>query len=215
MSETLLKSQQAFGGDGWQPAKETWAYASATTITVPSGAASKYQKGDKIKFTQTTVKYAYIVTVADTLLTVVNNGAVVVADAAISANYYSHQENPMGFPDWFDYSPTLTWTNKPTSPTQVARFKLEGKMVHFYYYFSGTASGSNSTAFIITGPIQGAYQSGVFCYAFSALITTSLSNEALMVGATATYWAGNNTICVNFASGNYRLGLVSGEYEIV
>ncbi len=57
MTQTLLKSQQAFGGDGWQPANETWTYASATTITVPSGAASKYAKGDKIKLTQTTVKY--------------------------------------------------------------------------------------------------------------------------------------------------------------
>ena len=87
--------------DGWIPASESWSYASATTITVPSGAGSKYQKGDKIKLTQTTVKYFYIVGVADTVLTVTGGTDYTVADAAITANFYSKAENPQGFPDWF------------------------------------------------------------------------------------------------------------------
>jgi hypothetical protein len=58
--------------DGWIPATGSWSYASASTINVPTGAASIYQKGDKLKLTQPTlgVKYFYIITVADTLLTV-------------------------------------------------------------------------------------------------------------------------------------------------
>lgn len=84
--------------DGWVDAAESWAYASANTITVPSGAASKYAKGDKIKITQTTVKYFYVVGVADTVLTVTGGSDYTVANAAISANYYSHQVSPVGFP---------------------------------------------------------------------------------------------------------------------
>src|ERR1035437_3000227 len=33
--------------DGWTPVSDSWIYASASTITVPSGAASLYQKGDR------------------------------------------------------------------------------------------------------------------------------------------------------------------------
>ena len=93
--------------DGWVDAAESWAYASPTTITVPSGAAAKYTKGDKIKLTQTTVKYFYIVGVADTVLTVTGGSDYTVANAAITANYYSHQANPIGFPASFAYTVSL------------------------------------------------------------------------------------------------------------
>ena len=45
--------------DGWISADETWAYASATTITVPAGATSKYSAGDKIKLNQSIPLSAY------------------------------------------------------------------------------------------------------------------------------------------------------------
>ena len=88
--------------DGWTPARAAWAYASADsptfTITVPSGAASKYSVGDRIKLTQTTVKYFIITAVADTVLTVYGGTDYTLVDAAISLNYYSHQKAPLGFP---------------------------------------------------------------------------------------------------------------------
>lgn len=85
--------------DGWTLANETWTYATASTITVPTGATSRYQVGDKIKLTQTTVKYFRVVTVADTLLTVTGVGfnTYTVVNAAISANYYSRSEAPLGY----------------------------------------------------------------------------------------------------------------------
>ena len=107
--------------DGWTPASETWTYASASTITVPSGATAKYAKGDKIKWTQTTVKYGTITAVADTLLTIQVNTDYIVDNAVISANYYSHNASPVGFPKVFNLaSPTFTttgtaFTNQPSS----------------------------------------------------------------------------------------------------
>lgn len=133
MTETFLKGQQAFSEDGWQRANETWTYASASTITVPSGAASRYQKGDRVKWTQTTVKYGVIVTVADTLLTIAVNTDYTVANAAITANYYSHQANPLGYPTWFTYTPnfnTGSFDNgsggQPTISN--ARLRIDGSM---------------------------------------------------------------------------------------
>lgn len=84
---------------GWAPANETWEYASATTITVPSGATSRYQKGDKIRLKQGGgYKYFYIVSVADKLLTVTGGSDYTVANAAITDNYYSKAMNPQGWP---------------------------------------------------------------------------------------------------------------------
>ena len=103
--------------DGWTPVSSTWTYASASTITVPSGAASIYQKGDRIKWTQTTVKYGVIVAVADTLLTIAVNTDYTVANAAISSIYYSHQANPLGYPHWFNYTPSITYAGGTTDPT--------------------------------------------------------------------------------------------------
>jgi len=84
--------------DDWKEVDDTWTYASATTITVPSGAASLYQVGDKIKITQTTDKFFYISAVADTVLTVNGAGLYTVADAAITAKSYSRAHQPFGFP---------------------------------------------------------------------------------------------------------------------
>jgi hypothetical protein len=109
--------------DGWTAATGSWTYASASTITVPSGAASLYQKGDRIKWTQTTVKYGVIVGVADTLLTIAVNTGYVVTNAVISANYYSHQLNPIGYPHWFPF--TSTFSKKGNKATFVGKFNVD------------------------------------------------------------------------------------------
>ena len=105
--------------DGWIPVADTWTYASATTINVPSGAASIYSPGDKIKLTQTTVKRFYIITVADTLLTVVGASTETVANAAITLPYYSHAKNPLGWVQTFKIG-LGTATNSGTDATSTS-----------------------------------------------------------------------------------------------
>lgn len=163
MPQTQLKSQQAFGGDGWQLANETWTYASATTITVPSGAASKYAKGDKIKLTQTTVKYFYIIGVADTVLTVTGGSDYTVANEAISANYYSHESSPIGFPDWFNWTPA--YTGFSSNPTIQSQFSLKGRTC-FIKGYPSSAGTSNATSFKLTLPIAPSTSSAKRSYAY-------------------------------------------------
>lgn len=144
----------AASSDGWTAANETWTYASDSTITVPTGAASRYQKGDRLKFTQTTVKYAVVVTVADTLLTIAVNTDYTVANAAITANYYSHQANPVGYPQFFNWTPSYTsgggaFTNAPT--TNLARFSVIGNVCFVQLFFTYNATSGGSGATIVTG----------------------------------------------------------------
>ena len=47
LTSPIINTPTIRNWDGWISANETWVYASATTITVPSGAASKYQKGTR------------------------------------------------------------------------------------------------------------------------------------------------------------------------
>lgn len=134
--------------DGWNSIGDTWTYASATTITVPAGAATYYSVGDKIKLTQTTVKYFYIVAVADELLTVTGGSDYTVANAAITDIYVSKMESPVGFPDIFAFDTTTDgWAS---TSSKIAQFWITGRTVNVRYYVLGT---SNKTTTTLTLPV--------------------------------------------------------------
>ena len=130
---------------GWIIANEAWTYASATTITVPSGAAAKYSVGDKIRLTQTTVKYFYITAVADTLLTVTGGSDYTLTNAAITLNYYSHETSPVGFPQVFNWSPTVANFTIGNGLIEAA-FSMIGKTVRCRFTFQLGSTSSLSGA---------------------------------------------------------------------
>jgi hypothetical protein len=108
--------RQDISSDGWLPILGTFTYASATTINVSSGAASIYSVGDKIRFQNNdsgTYLYGYIITVADTLLTIIGDA---VPNATLTDAYYSKVATPLNFPQWFQLG-TPTWTTNGTAFT--------------------------------------------------------------------------------------------------
>lgn len=92
--------------DGWVAAGETWTYASADdptyTFTISGDKTAKYQAGMRIKWTQTTVRYAIITKVAysapNTTITLYGGADYDLDNAAISNPYYSPVKCPFGFP---------------------------------------------------------------------------------------------------------------------
>lgn len=143
------------GDDAWTPVSVTWTYGSATTINVPTGAASLYQIGDKIKITQTTEKFFYVIAVADTLLTVTGGSDYTVANATITSPYYSHAENPVGFPSNFNWAPART-VSGGTVPTytekDISYFRINGGIligaISWVNLSGGTAgAGGNNLTF--------------------------------------------------------------------
>lgn len=127
---------------GWKGVSGSWSYASASTIIVPSGAASLYNKGYKFKLTaNSVVLQGYIVGVADTLLTVAGDA---LTNHAFSSVYYSKTENPLDFPDCFDWpSAPVGWGGSP--PTTVARFKIKGKVCSGDIFQTNTGTSTTTT----------------------------------------------------------------------
>jgi hypothetical protein len=156
---TITASQLNGLTTGWIPASETWEYASATTITVPSGAEDKYQKGDKIRLKQGgDYKYWPIVDVDDTLLTIAENDDYTLADAEITDNYYSKMENPQGFPGSFNFTPGISYSGGSTDPTsttiQEAVLQINGNMATVLISATVDWGSGNRTRINFTSPVQ-------------------------------------------------------------
>jgi len=83
---------------GFTASGESWTYASASTITVPTDATVKYAKGMVIKITQTTggTKYGTIINVASTLLTIAWRNGATLANEAITSPSYAVGASPVG-----------------------------------------------------------------------------------------------------------------------
>ncbi len=145
---------------GWI-AGEAWTYVSATTFTVASDVTARYAKGDRIKLTQTTVKYFYVTNVSAfgsgvTTITVNGGSDYTLANAAITSPLFSKESTPNGFPQWFNWTPTLTGFGAAADPTNtVYRFNIVGRMINLMIR-QGTAGTSNATTFTISLPVTAA-----------------------------------------------------------
>lgn len=88
--------------NGWTPAGETWTQISETTFRISGDKTGKYQVNDKIKLTQTTVKYFRITGISysspNTTVTVDGFGISTLVSGTITNPYYSKMETPQGFP---------------------------------------------------------------------------------------------------------------------
>lgn len=157
--QILQTGDVSISTDGWTLDTDTWVYASASTFTIAGvDKTAIFTPGTRIKFTQTTVKYGIVVSSSfstNTTVTIAVNNDYTIANAAITLPYYSYQANPQGYPGWFTFTPSETWSNPPTSRTTYARYSVVGRQLTMLFGTQGTANGSNSSANIqITAPIN-------------------------------------------------------------
>lgn len=156
LNEFLQIAHSADGTlDGWNSdTANTWTYASASTFTVSGDRTAVFVKGTRLRFTQTTVKYATVVgsshAAGTTTVTIAVNVDYVLANAAISVNSYSYMVSPQGYPLWFNYTPTYVgFSSAPAAGT--AQFQIIGRV--FKINHSYNAGTSNATTFTISIPV--------------------------------------------------------------
>jgi len=126
-----LDAEIASKNDGWNVLGATLTYASASTINTNVDLTGIIGIGDKVKFTQTTVKYFVVTAITSSLITFAANTDYVVANAAITSKYYSHSESPFGFPQWFNFTPVF---NNVTlgNGSVLGKFNISNKIANVY-----------------------------------------------------------------------------------
>jgi len=145
-SDTVINTKITGLNNGWVEVTDTWTYASAKTVTVPTDATLKYRKSMKVRFKQGgAYKYFYTTIVAATLLTFLETTTNTVANAAITDVAYSFVAEPFGFPNWMTWTPTVTGFSG--SPTVQGLIRLTGDTCEIHLNITGT---SNATTFTVT-----------------------------------------------------------------
>lgn len=171
--------------DGWSLDTDvnTWTGLGTSSFTIDADMTSILEPGDPIKMVQSaTTKYFYVNSVAYSsvvsTVTVVLNADYTLASGAITTGYYSHQQTPDGFPDWFNFTTTYVGFSANPVPSTI-RYKIDGRLctVQIYATTNGT---SNATAFNISLPVT----------------SKNLSAGANGVGP----WTGASSLCVNNGS---------------
>src|SRR3990170_4526164 len=204
--------------DGWIADGATWTYVSATTFTVSGDVTAQFRKGTKLKLTQTTAKYFYVIGSSygapNTTVTITGGTDYTLANAAITLPYYSYQEAPQGFPDWFNW--TVSFTGFSVAPSVVAsRFQVIAKTCLFTIVTNqGT---SNAAGFTMTSPITAATVSGMKWNGPTGYIVNNGAGvaagqwEIVSAGTAFTlYTSGGGA----WAAANGKAAELSGFYEI-
>lgn len=172
---TAANASSYFNGSGWTSSSETWTYFSASSFKISGDKTGKYKIGYKIKLTQTTDKYFVIATVTyaapDTTITVVLSTDYTVANAAITAPYFSLSENPLGWPCWFNWLPTITGFS--VNPTGIYRWNAQGRMMHLAIRQLSDGT-SNSISFTLTAPVTTIFRTNMIWQDLCQVIDNSL-----------------------------------------
>ncbi len=166
-------------GSGWTQAGWTNPLrTAATTFTVDQDITGIVQKGDKLKLTDTTTKYFSVTAVSaytggKTTLTITGGSDyTLVGDP--SNIYYSKEENPQGFPDYFNWTPSWTNLSVGNGTYSAARFKVSGERVRYRVDFTWGTTTSASGNISLAVPVTSAATYTYVPAGIAALIDTSV-----------------------------------------
>lgn len=198
--------------DGWVGSDDTWTYASASTFTIAGvDRTTTYTKGTRLKFTQTSVKYAVVVSSSfstNTTITIAVNTDYTIANAAITLPYYSYEASPAGYPGWFAFVPTAAgFSSDPGIAT--CRYNIIGESI--LYHLTASSNGtSNATSLTYTMPAAATYSIKIHCIGRAVDNGSIVATPAMVAltgsSATATFhpslaegaWTGSNAKSINF-----------------
>jgi len=194
---------------------DTWVYASSITVTVPTSALTRYEKGMKVRLKQGGgYKYYYITIVTATVITLNGGSDYTVANAAITDLEVSSAESPFGFPDFFNWTTTLSGGGAPamiiSAPViSFSKFSIKGKTVLIYVMFTCTTADTANSDLRFTLPTTN---------------TTNNAGGACRIGNTSGglfgSWLLSNGLCIvrisgdgNWGLGTLRTVVLTGFYE--
>jgi hypothetical protein len=216
-----MEAMETDGGTGWIPISFTLTYASANTFTAVGNWTDFFTVGLKFKFTQTTLKYFYVVgasySAPNTTVTVTAGSDYAVANAAIVTPFYSRDANPVGFPQWFNWTPSITgYSANPTNT--MYRFNIIGRMVTAIIRegTNGTATTGTTT---YTAPVASANTANGQWIGFGLVIDATALQVApcqgiIGINTTTITMYKDGTLAALSTSGGKRIVTMLLSYEI-
>lgn len=144
---------------GWVPISETWTYQSSSSVTVPSDATTRFQKGDKFRLKQGgSYKYFSTLGISSNQLALTGGIEYSIANAPITDIYFSKVDSPYGFPDYFDTS-SITFNTGTIDDgaggqpmTTISKIKITGNTAN--HYFRATGHKANAGKYISFTPLS-------------------------------------------------------------
>lgn len=213
----------AGSSDGWTSSADTWVYASASTFTIAGvDRTATFTKGTRLKFTQTTAKYAVVVGSTfstNTTVTIAVNTDYTIANATITSPNYSYQMNPQGYPGWFSViAPTFYGIDDGAGgqPTMaVNKLKVDGATASIHIRLSSAYKASTNSYFYLDGTSYPTASNSPArtCIGHGHSQTIGDLNLGLTIGTISTnyYWWWDSSVTDNTQFSNISALIV---YEI-
>jgi hypothetical protein len=210
---------------GWQKDNAVWVYVSTTSFKVVGvDVTLRFPVGSKLRCKQGAgYLYFYVVSAAfssDTTVTVTGGSDYSLANATITDNYYSYVANPQGFPQWFNWTPSLNTGSCVLSGFSGARFSVNGRTCQFVFKadnksMSGSAGsvkiglpinlGASSIGAIVTHQLRAVYFISAYIDVRTDLDTAAPSVFALYKDITNANWLASETGVFIRVSGFYEI----------
>ncbi len=161
----VLKSYFDGINDGWIPCSEGWTRTGNHSFTVTGDLTAKFYKGLFVRYKDGgNFEYGVVgsssYSAPDTTVNLIPNDDYSMAAAVITDKSISHVINPAGWPTWFSFTSTFTWTaGTPPSGALVAsqHWCVVGRMVYINIFDYWATPGATVTRVGITLPILPTY----------------------------------------------------------
>ena len=216
--------------DGWSPVPDYLpiTFASTTSFTLQGDWTVTFQAGDKIKLVNGSTKYFYIqalsVAAGVTTILLMQTNDFALVSGSITGLYYSKAMSAVGFPQSFNYTPTLTSSGTAPSVgngTIAGRYSRSGKNVTYNIIFTGgttTSFGTGDFHFAIPTTVS---PLGIDAVGSARATNPGTSNYILISNAGvntnyATIWVTAGSLVgssIPFAWGSGASLALSGTYE--
>jgi hypothetical protein len=186
----VLKSYFDGLNDGWIPCSEGWTRTGNHQFTVTGDLTSKFHKGIFVRYKDGgSFEYGVVGSSSysnpNTTVNLIPNDDYAMAAAAITDKSISNVINPAGWPTWFNFSSTYTWTaGTPPSGVLTAsqRWCALGDMLYVNIFDYWSVAGVGVTCVWISLPI---YPTAIFP-SFGMLTAGAVPNPSIAVTVTTT-----------------------------
>lgn len=186
-----------------QPYRGAWfgvntsylSYSTANKINITDAATIALMRvGDRVKLTQTTVKYFYVMQVATNYITVYGGNTYTVSNAVIESFSFSRDSVIIGFPDSFTFTPVASGgTMTVSAVSKYGAMSMFGTEITVALYMWGLTLGGVATANVLAelpwGSLLRTTSLTVFSNVPAVIRNNSINTVGKVTGATDTPYA--------------------------